>query len=116
LLAESFKGKEIPILDCTIRDGQGKIQWDLPKLDIKTILNDARGIYSAKLSDYDDDRVHPFGVKLILELAEGRARTDRRVSSATTGMPTPPSERGPRPLRSRNALPAPISLRREGDG
>jgi hypothetical protein len=66
LLAEAFKGAETRILDCTIRDKDDHIAFDLSLEDmIKTVLNKAGRVYSAKLGDYDIDKVHPVGVTLI---------------------------------------------------
>ena len=66
LLAGAFKGAETPILDCTIRDENGNIAFNVTLEEmIKTVLNKAGGIYWSKLEDYDIPQVHPVGVKLI---------------------------------------------------
>lgn len=69
LLAEPFNGENTKILDCTIRDKDDQIAWTLPLIDsLKAIVNKAGRIYSARLGDYDDPRVHPAGIKILPDI------------------------------------------------
>lgn len=66
LVADSFSGPATPILDCTIRDAQGKIAWN-GKLDevLKTGIAKSGGIYTGRVDDYDDPRTTALGVKYL---------------------------------------------------
>lgn len=71
LVAGDFRGKDTPILDCTIRDKNGKVAWDEPLTDIlKDGLASAGGIYSGILGDYDDPHVTNVALKLITDLSD----------------------------------------------
>ncbi|HEY4158176.1 MAG TPA: metallophosphoesterase [Polyangiaceae bacterium] len=69
LIAEPYHGPSTKILDCTIRDAQGKVAWDTPlKEAIEIIFESTVGkgagkIYDAVVGDYDDDRVTARGLK-----------------------------------------------------
>ena len=71
LLAGDFAGLSTPILDCTIRDGNGKVAWNEPLTDVlETGLAKSGGIYTGTVGDYDDPRVTNVGLKLLLELSD----------------------------------------------
>jgi hypothetical protein len=87
LLAEPYRGAQTAILDCTIRDAQGKVAWDTSLKETLEILGAAAspkgagGIYSATVGDYDDAvRVTAFGVRWLPGLA-----VDQRTAIVTTG-------------------------------
>jgi phospholipase C len=71
LLADCYSGPGTPILDCTIRDAEGKVPWDEP-LDklLSGGLTDAGGIYTGAVGDYDDPHVTRIGLKLLADLTE----------------------------------------------
>ncbi|KAA0250601.1 MAG: hypothetical protein EDX89_22635 [Acidobacteria bacterium] len=70
LIADVYSGPATPILDCTIRDSQGRVAWD-EKLDevLKTGIARSGGIYTGRIDDYDDPRVTAVGVKCIFDLS-----------------------------------------------
>lgn len=70
LISDVFSGPATPILDCTIRDPEGRIAWDEKLEDVlKTGIAKSGGIYTGRVDDYDDPRVTAFGVKCIFDLA-----------------------------------------------
>lgn len=70
LISDVFAGPATPILDCTIRDSEGRIAWDEKLEDVlKTGIAKSGGIYTGRVDDYDDPRVTAFGVKCIFDLA-----------------------------------------------
>lgn len=116
LLAGPFDGnqtRDIPILDCTIRDKDGNVDWDTPISEIlKGDLTKQGGIYSGTIGDYDDPRVFRYGVKFIPGLspkdraklvARGKVLQSRpyyydipgllrELSRLLFGIPIPPSK------------------------
>jgi phospholipase C len=69
LIAEDYRGPETRILDCTIRNKEGKVAWDEP-LDelLRDGITKSGGIYEGIVQDYDDPRVTYCGLKVISEL------------------------------------------------
>jgi hypothetical protein len=67
--------KKIPILDCTIRDKNGKVDW---KTDFSQVLtkplDKQGGIYKGWIGEYADDRVYDYGVKYISGLTASQRR------------------------------------------
>ena len=83
LLADVFSGPATPILDCTIRDEQGKIAWT-EKLGevLKTGIVTSGGIYTGRVDDYDDPRTTALGVKCLFDLTP--AERDAIVAAGTS--------------------------------
>lgn len=81
LVADVFSGPATPILDCTIRDAQGKIEWD-EKLEevLRTGIATSGGIYTGRVDDYDDPRTTALGVKCLFDLTP--AERDAIVAEA----------------------------------
>lgn len=81
LIADEYAGPGTPILDCTIRDPQGRVAWD-EKLDevLKTGIARSGGIYTGRIDDYDDPRVTACGIKCICDL-----RADERDAIVAAG-------------------------------
>jgi hypothetical protein len=69
LLAEPYRGPSTRILDCTVRDAQGRVEWEaslqrtLEVLVAGTIGRGVGGVYEATVGDYDDARVSALGVQ-----------------------------------------------------
>ncbi len=86
LIADAYRGRGTPILDCTIRTPEGAIAWNESLEDVlKTGITQSGGIYDGCLSDYDDPRVTAFGLKIVQELdADQRQRvvTEARTLQA----------------------------------
>jgi hypothetical protein len=82
LLADAFSGPSTPILDCTIRDPQGKIAWN-ERLDevLRTGIAKSGGIYAGRVEDYDDPRTTAMGVKVLFDLTP--SERDSIVSEGT---------------------------------
>ena len=69
VLAEDYRGPDTAILDCTIRDDAGRIEWGGDPVEvIRRGLGNNGGIYLARSGDYDDPRITPVGVKYIPDL------------------------------------------------
>ncbi|MEO6325130.1 MAG: alkaline phosphatase family protein [Thermoanaerobaculia bacterium] len=70
LLAADYAGPSTPVLDCTIRDKDGKVPWGGSLTDLLPGgIAGSGGIYRGTVSDYDDARVTNFGVKSIFDLS-----------------------------------------------
>jgi hypothetical protein len=60
---------DIPILDCTIRDKDGNVDWKMPIEDLLSKPLDKQGdIYDGRVCDYVDRRVTQFGIKFMKDL------------------------------------------------
>ena len=69
LVADIFTGPATPILDCTIRDAQGKVAWNESLEEVlKTGIVTSGGIYKGRVDDYDDPRTTALGVKFLFDL------------------------------------------------
>lgn len=69
LLADAYSGPSTPILDCTIRDGKGRVAWDEKLEDVlRTGITKSGSIYTGRVDDYDDPRTTDFGLKCIFDL------------------------------------------------
>ncbi len=86
LLAEPYHGPSTRILDCTVRDAEGHVEWEsslrrtVEVVIAGTIGSGVGGIYEATVSDYDDARVSAFGVKWLPHLTKlDRARIVERA-------------------------------------
>ncbi len=70
------KDTPIPILDCTIRDKNDKVDWTMPIEDfLSEPLNKQGRIYEGCVDDYVDKRVTLFGIKFMPDLTNND-RTD----------------------------------------
>jgi hypothetical protein len=70
ILAEPYAGPKTKILDCTIRDAKGNVDWTSDLLPIlRKGLDKNGGIYDGTVDDYDDRRVTATGVKHIPSLS-----------------------------------------------
>ena len=94
MVAESFKGAETRILDCTIRGRKNEIVWDNTSASVLELfelihqgIKRMGGIYSATLGDYDDRRVELAGViflkGLSLEQRQSIVDAGARLSAST---------------------------------
>lgn len=69
LIAEPYHGPDTKILDCTIRDDAGGIDWTGNLLEVLAHGIDKNGgIYDGVVRDYDDPRITKYGVKLVTTL------------------------------------------------
>ena len=70
LIREAYQGnKRIKIYDCTIRDANGDVDWDMPLKDLLSKpLDKQGGIYRGHVDDYEDKRVTRFGIKFMPDL------------------------------------------------
>jgi hypothetical protein len=85
LIIEPYQGinQPIKIFDCTIRDKNGDVDWDMPLQDLLSKpLDQQGGIYPGHVHDYADKRVTRFGIKFMPDLT-GPER-DSIVASART--------------------------------
>ncbi len=74
-------GQPIPILDCTIRDANGDVDWNMSLREfLSKPLTKQGGIYAGHVSDYVDVRVTRFGIKFMPALSMGQR--DNIVSAA----------------------------------
>jgi hypothetical protein len=70
ILAEPYRGLETKILDCTIRDGNGNVDWSSDLLPIlRKGIDKNGGIYDGAVEDYDDRRVTATSVKYVPALS-----------------------------------------------
>jgi hypothetical protein len=64
--------KKIRILDCTIRDKNGKVAWKTDFWEVLTKpLDKQGGIYKGRIGEYADRRVYDYGIKYIPGLSAG---------------------------------------------
>jgi hypothetical protein len=118
LLAEPYRGSATRILDCCIRDAQGRVVWDTDLKEATQILvastvgKGAGAIYDGSVAEYDHPRVTARGLKWLPSLAAEQAaslvaagqrlqasgvRYDlpgllREMSRLFVGVPIPPQE------------------------
>ncbi len=76
----------ISILDCTIRDSNGKVDWNFSLEEfLSRPLDRQGGIYQGCVDDYVDERVTRFGVKFMPTLAnDDRERIVARACALKT--------------------------------
>ncbi len=71
------------ILDCTIRDKNGKVDWNMPLKDLLSKpLDKQGGIYDGRVDDYADKRVTLFGIKFMPALTNQNRKEIVRSASA----------------------------------
>jgi hypothetical protein len=69
LLAEPYRGASTRILDCSVRDAMGRIEWEisagraLKMLLAGSIGSGIGGVYDAELGDYDNPRIMSYGIR-----------------------------------------------------